>query len=594
MDVLALAADALWPHDEQSARALFLRAYETAKEIDNDVVREEQEDAEPEDMEDVADIITEARHDVLPKIARRDPRLAERLLKDLMREEMESKRAKEESEAKTAGAQPRGEGSQQAAARRSAWGELSREGWRRLDLARALMHDKEFERAALMSAPLVAEGPSLKLMTLLHDLRTEYAKGADELYRGLLQFTLSDASADANDILLLSSYIISPEVLIVMDAQGSVQYHSLSPHPFDLKSKPPPEVPADLRMHFYNVAAAVLARVPSSGTGTPPVEARSLFLAIGRVLPFVEREAPQLAAALHARRAALSQDIDAPRRERLDAQAELRSLTRRNPTDPLESMLEQIVRTENGGNESDNARYTAASAAAELKLWDRARKFANQIGQAALRRKALARITVAQVMGVREDFRDDDNEEPNNWERAARFVRDADVAPFVRALGLAQVVELAADKGQMRHAAEILKEAVGLAEQTSPGTMERYGTFAALTVAAARVNPDQAWELLTLTLRAANAFDERVDFYTSLYFDTGPVEGIEDSQPISVGGVPYPEDVLAAVARFDFTRARTEARTLKEPVTRAFAQIDIARAVLEKGAGGVREGTEKK
>lgn len=584
MDILSLAADALWPHDERSARAVFINAWEIARRIDDDVVRDEREDDEDGDA---IDVVTEARHDLLPKIAGRDPRLAERLLKDLMREEMQSRRAKEEGDARAAGGDVRADASRQTTRAGSGhWGELSREGVRRLDLVRSLMQAGDFERAALLAAPLAAEGPSVQLMTVLHDFRAESAKGADEIYARLLERALSDASADANDVLLLSSYVVSPELIVVVDAQGSVQYHVLYPRRPGVELKPQTEVPTNLRRLFYNVAATVLAR--PSGAGASRGEAVAPFFAIGRVLPFVEREAPQLAPALHARRAALTAEIDADRRERLAPMTELRSLTHKNPIDPLGLQLEEVRKTR-GEAEGDRARFAVVHTAVALKLWARARAVTDEIGDAVMRRDALNLITAQQVLGVGDSF--EGEEAADDWERAAAFVRSADVPPLIRALGLAQAAELAAHRGKRERAAELMREAVNFAEQIEAHTVQRFGALATLTTAAARFDAARAWELLPATIRAANAIEDHLDFHTTLMI---PPRGVEShNTSIVIGKSPAPEDVFAAMARLDFSRALAELPTLKPEVARAYAAIAVARVRLGGGAQGVRKAGEK-
>ncbi len=68
-----LAADALWPHDEARARLIFRRAWEAATAYDKaEQEAEENESGVPSTIQ-----ITEARDEVLAKVAARDSKLAE-------------------------------------------------------------------------------------------------------------------------------------------------------------------------------------------------------------------------------------------------------------------------------------------------------------------------------------------------------------------------------------------------------------------------------------------------------------------------------------------------------------------------------------
>src|SRR3954464_11310110 len=74
--VQALAADALWPHDERQARNIFRRAWEAATAADK---------ATPEDSlsKELGETDSFARESLLEKVAARDAKLANEFLKDI-------------------------------------------------------------------------------------------------------------------------------------------------------------------------------------------------------------------------------------------------------------------------------------------------------------------------------------------------------------------------------------------------------------------------------------------------------------------------------------------------------------------------------
>src|SRR5205085_2521085 len=98
------------------------------------------------------------------------------------------------------------------------------------------------------------------------------------------------------------------------------------------------------------------------------------------------------------------------------------------------------------------------------------------------RRAARLAIAIFQVMDTARAYADD---EPDAFERAADFVRAADVPPEVRAAGLAQASELAARRGRSARADELLAEAAGNAAQAERGE-QRVAALALVTLSATR------------------------------------------------------------------------------------------------------------
>jgi hypothetical protein len=281
---------------------------------------------------------------------------------------------------------------------------------------------------------------------------------------------------------------------------------------------------------------------------------------------------------------ALAGGIEDARRERLAAHMQTESMGPKNPSDPLEKFIREmsdpVSRAERFG-----MRLRAVAEAARRKLWDRARQLAADIENADTRRGAFELIASYQIKYLAEAFADDEDEQ--DFERAAVFAREADVPPAVRARGLAQAAEMAARKGRRERAAELLEEAVGSALRADKGTAQRLDALALLASLAARLDPARAWELLPEVVRSANAFadalatatpapDHEADAFSRVLADNGePSKEIFD---------PFPtEELFATMARNDFARALTEARTLTDGETRALALIAAARAAIERG-----------
>ncbi|MCA1557761.1 MAG: hypothetical protein LC731_04380, partial [Acidobacteria bacterium] len=310
--IQAIAADALWDFDEMRARQIFRRAWEAATAADR---------AEQRVLEEEAGIVsnsnevtmTAARDEVLSKAAARDARLAETFLRELAdeRERMEGSKGKE-------------------AGRRTPWRELSPSGARRLALAYELLNEGNYVRASQVVEPLFNEGVSgdlvefllrFKLRTSDRDANPSGMHGGTfflptELYIRLIAKAASDRNTDANDVLLLSSFVISPNLLMVVDERGGLQFRSIAAQAS--KNVQSSALPTPL----YKLSVAVLSQ---RGPGNIQ-ERTARYVAMGRLLPFFERGGPEYAQfvpVMRSQMATLSAEMDAGRRDALTAQFEL-------------------------------------------------------------------------------------------------------------------------------------------------------------------------------------------------------------------------------------------------------------------------------
>jgi hypothetical protein len=569
MSLIADAADALWPLDEPAARALLRRAWETTTAPGAlEAFRPTQEGG----RFGARELILSARQNIITRAARHDVKLAESFM-----QEFERGLPAEEEEEAAEEITPVG-GRQSAASR-----EPSPEGRRRIWTASALIEGGDYAAAAAVLAPLVAEGINYPFLDLLYRLRALSPRDADPIYLRLLERTRADASADAGDVLLLSTPVVSPQLFVTVGADGSTSLRP-APRPGAAEAAPSPA----LRRAFYDTAAAVLLREPPArgGEETRGVESLSPYFALGRLLPFFEREAPQYAAPLRARLAALTQGIDEGLRDSVDENMHTQRITPRNPTDPLQEQLGTLERAATD-EERDAARFDAVSAAALRKLWERGRQMASQIGDPTTRRAAFLMLAAEQVKTLGEAFGE---KEADDYERAAAFARAADVPAAMRAQGLAQAAELAARRGKRQRAAELFGEAVALSAQADRGTDLRVALLSLLTLSASRIDPARAWELLPEVAAAVNELEERSRSEEEPARDCPgvTVEPAVNSYCVELAD-PLPEaaEVFAGMARLNLERSLAGARTLKGDYSRARALISAARA-WQAGAASAR------
>lgn len=570
--VQTAAADALWETDEPSARAIFRRAWEAATEYDADDFNEVNGPGGADPY-----MFTDARDEVIQAAARRDSRLAEAFLREMLKSAEETSARAERPRSDYEVEMPR---------------HVSREALHRLGLAELLLAQNEPQRAAQMVAPVIREGASPNLLSVLVGLRAQSPAEADALYQSLLARTRADAAADANDVLLLSAYALSPDALTTIDARGSVSLQRIDADGPHAREAPPP----GLRAAFYDTAAAVLLR-PTPPPAPEDADAAGrqlgLYFAVGRLLPFFERESPRHAPALHARFQSLGADVEAGRRAALAQQLEARLVTSANPTDPLAPLLEASSKLGDDNPRADSIRFTAVQSAAERRMWDRAQSVAETITSPGLRRRAQLLITAQKLLALGEAYSEG---EEQDYELAARFVRAAEAPPVALAFGMSRAAALAAKRGKAASAAELLDEAARYAERAALGSGQRVSAFAVLTVAAADIGEARAWEWLRQFTHAADALEDYPGDAVSVTEDDRRELGGDHYQSFRAALSSYDlARVFSAAGRLDLERALGEARGLRGEVARAHALVAAARAALAREApGGVRGGGEKK
>lgn len=563
-----MAADALWPVDEARARQIFRRAWEAATEADRE---EERAAAEEAGIFSNAEngTLSASRDEVLSKAAARDAKLAETFLRELVEER---ERAAESAKS-----------NEQQQQRRAPWRDLSPLGARRLALGYELLNRLEYARAVSLVEPLLLEGISGDLLEFILRLRALSAGDAvsgqaDRLY--LLLLAKARASGDANDLLLLSSYVVSPQLMMVVDETGGLQYRSLPPARLNQNLLEGPAA-----RYFFGLAATMLAqRAGASQRPVNPLQDRiARYVVTGRLIPFFEQAGPEYAQAVASMRsqlAVLSGEMEAARRSALDSQFELVSLNRKNATDPLAPQLEQLKRAGDQW-ERDRISLGIVRKAARERLWDRAQRSAYAIEDAGLRRAALAFIVVNQIADISRAYRQD---KEDDFESVARFVRRAEAPHFASAWGLGQAAVIAARKRDGREAVSaLLSEAESYAARADKDTRQRAAAYIVITDAAARVDPARAWAFLAEVVRAANSTPDYMGDETTLptSADLPEDSALRDELVIEADAFRL-DAVFATMARIDFDKTLTQARALTAEVPRAYARIATARAALER------------
>ena len=555
--IQTLAADALWPHDETRARAIFRRAWEAATAYD----KSEEEAEGLESGVPSTTPMTDARDEVLRMAAARDSKLGDLFLLDLI-----AKKSEQEDLQK----------SQSQTIRRTPWREVSSAGQRRLELAYNLLQQNNPEHAADIAAPVISEGESADLMAFVTRLREADTALGEVFYLRLIERVMSSGEADTNTVLLLSSQITSPWLLTVVDERGSLQFRRL-----DSALAAGTRLPAisfPVKSAFYNLSASILLRpvVPRSGQNMT-ADTIALYFAIGRLLPYFESDTPRFIPDLRLRYSTLASGIEAGRRETLNSQIELNSLTPPRRGDMLRPQIEQLGRARDA-QDRDRISLGIVKRAAQSKLWDHARHAALEIEDSGVRRAALSFIAVNQIADLLRAFSDDKEE---NFDGMARFVRKSDVPPLASAWGMAQSAVIAKRKGDVKTAQALLDEAVTFASRTPAGTWQRIGAYTVIARLAVRIDAKRAWEIMPEIIGAANAFEDYVGDEDSIDIDMVDNDADEQVEQLIVESDLFRVDGLFdTMAQLDYEKALMSARSIGMELPRAFASLAIANSVL--------------
>ena len=554
----ALVADALWPLDRQRARAVFRRAWEAATASDK--AEEETAAQETGALPGAVEEVTDARDEVLSKTAARDSALADQFLRELLK-----------------GRKPENDAEQNEAAPQGAWREPSAMSARRIALAFEMLERGETGNAFEVVKPVVNEGVSASLMMLLLQLHRQNAATGDALYRLLIAKAKADAQSDANTVLLLSTPIVSPDLMVAVDEYGSLQFRPIARASWQFSSPPPLSLAT--RNAFFNTAANILLRPTVLRASASEMQDKAArYFATARLLPYFEQEAAQFVPELQARASALLNEFTDERRASLSSQLNTRALGAPPSNDPLRSHFEELSRT---GEQAERDRITLriVQLAAQNRLWDRARRAAAELSDEGLRRAANSYIAVNQVADISHAYAD---EKEDDWESIVGFLKSADLPPLAAAWGYAQAALVAARKKDAGRVAELLTEAQLYAERTPADTNERVAAYGVVNLAAAALNERQrAWELLTELVRAANQSEDYAGDEVAIEFRAR--EDIATDAPFTLTNAAFRLDtIFATMARLDFDRSLSNARSLRGGVPRVFAQLAIARAATQK------------
>jgi hypothetical protein len=165
-------------------------------------------------------------------------------------------------------------------------------GW--ISLVRCL--PKVRPNPAQVAQPVLSEGTS-DIVAFIIALRAENAAAADSSTRSTARKSATDPSSDASSVLLLTAPLVSPTMLVVVDASGSTAFRSLTSVAISPRAQN--AIPADLQSAILSTSAEILLRrssqVLADGGGRTAV---AYFFALSRLMPLFASTSAQLSPAL--------------------------------------------------------------------------------------------------------------------------------------------------------------------------------------------------------------------------------------------------------------------------------------------------------
>jgi hypothetical protein len=544
-------ADTFWSIDPERSRVLFRAAWETAKKSD----AADFEESQKANQNSAADRFIEARNEVLRAVALRDHKLFDSLAAEFASSDSESQDRSQTGN--KAGTDP--------------WHSVSIGGRRRLDLASTLLAEGEAESAAQVAQPVLSEGTSADTVAFIIALRAENAAAADSMLGQLLAITATDPSSDANSVLLLTAPLVSPTMLVVVDASGSTAFRSLTSIAISPRAQNP--IPADLQSAILSTSAEILLRrssqVLTDGGGRTAV---AYFFALSRLMPLFDSAAAQLSPALQARQSELASSVQDNVKGMLTSQASLTTVAQQQG-DPLKGQVDELAHAGDSATR-DRIALGIIKSAVRNRFWDRARRTTTVISDPLLRRASISFITISEIGDIMHAYQDD---KENDYEHVLRYLRNSGAPSFALAWGYAQTSEIAARKSGVRRAISLIDEGETLAAQAPAGTREQLLAYEALTLAAVKFNKSRVNTLLREIVRTANSIEDfRGDEEELDLMDGGSTN---EKLSVDISSIRL-ETVFSKVAQLDFEEAATQARALESPIPRLLSLNAVAKTVL--------------
>jgi hypothetical protein len=595
--VQAQAADALWEAVQERARALFRRAWDAAEQADQENARrraaqqnlpqtgagggqrreEERVVGGPPRPGSLATTLNlpQMRSEVLRLAARRDRALGEEFLAKLS--EARRQEEKDLNAANVAGAATDAAAASASTSAPSATGstpaampgrnphEAGPDDARRLQLASQFLADGDTERALQFAEPALRSVNTASAEFLVN-LREKNAEQADRLFLALLGAAANDPATNANAVLILSAYVLTPHFYMTIGPGGP----SVSQRRRDIT--PPEGMTPAVRAAFAQFASNALLRpLPPADQDPRGYNRLSTYFVAGHLMPFFEQTLADRGARVRTLLAAISPDVPTDMRGEMedDMKSGLVPSAERDDT-RLQNSLDAASRASDPA-ERDRA-YMQAALIAARRGDEKARDYAAKIEDASLRQqvRSFVDFTFLNSAVQRRDGLE-----------ALRLAQGGDITQSQRVWGYSEAARLLTKDDRPR-ALEALEAAFEAAKKIDADDPDRPRALVAVATQYTALDRNRAWELMSEVVKAANAAPE----FTGS--DAGIAARVQSGGMRSTFNSPAPSFDLAGIfqqlARDDMNRAVALAQTFTQEGPRASATLAVATAVLKEPA----------
>ncbi len=547
------AADALWESDTEKARALFRRAWEAAVSADKDAWQRYSEERQrinsSREPNQYLQSPPELRNEVMRLVAKRDRELAEEFLTQLTDD--------------TARDTSNPAGSLNPATPQTADPESPPLAIvQRLQLAMQLLQDGDLGRALQFADPAL-DRVTTRGIFFLSTLREKDMAAADQRFATMLAKTVADPSSDAVGVSVLSSYVFTPFLYIIVRGNGN--NHSSQSRE---RVAPPQNFPPELRRNFLAGAAQILLRPPQPVDQDRTIAGRrGLYFTIARLLPLYEQYLPEAAPELRVQLSSLAADIPEDLRTGRDRLLTRGLVSEDQNRDEGAETLERADRVSDPGER--DLLFARAALIAARKGDPGGRDLVEKIAESDLRKRARAHVDFTLVSRALDR---------KDTQEALRLLGTAELSNIQRTWALLEIA------GQLKktdapRAVEVLNEGAVVARRIGGSEVDRPRAMMGVATLMFEIDHGRVWEAVLEAVKAANAVSEfsGEDAQVVARFAMGRGASTTNFTVESFNL----DKVFSSLAKEDLYRSIETARSFTADAPRATASLAVARAVLE-------------
>ena len=398
------------------------------------------------------------------------------------------------------------------------------------------------------------------LRFLVH-LRQQNAAAADQRYAALLARAANAPNTNANTVSLLSSYIFTPGLFMVISPGGGLATYSSD-------RQPPVDAP-ELRLAFLNFAAQILMRpLPPLAQENAKGRRTGIYLVTSRLLPLFEQFAPEHIGVLRAQIAAVTADVSEETRDPRNPWLS-RGLTPANQEgDESETALERAEKAKTP--EQRDSLYAVAALSLVHKEPARAYDIADKISDSQLRQQLRSYLDFTSLGRALNQ---------KNPTEALRLARKGDLTNIQRVWGLTEAAKLLV-KTDRAQAVAILEEAALETRRISGADASRVSGLVAVATYFYELDRARAWEFVNEAIKAANSNDDYSG--EDSYIQSGVrAKNFASLNNSSVESFDL-QGLFRLLAKEDMNRAVQAAKSFTRDAPRANALFAVARQTLAK------------